>query len=183
MGAEMDPNRAGDGARPTTSGSQPQSAERFSFGLPARLEYRDAVRTFLSHICTQLVSTGVLSEKDGHGVVSAFVEAFNNAVIHAYEGHLPGPIEVSMSVDPRLLQVEVRDAGRTFVPEEVPEPDLDSLPEGGLGLFIIRNFMDEVRYERRGLQNVLMMRKRLGSSAAAHPHPSRPHGSGPGRGE
>ncbi|MEL6188114.1 MAG: ATP-binding protein, partial [Myxococcota bacterium] len=72
-----------------------------------------------------------------------------------------GPIEVAMSVDPRVLQVEVRDGGHTFVPDDVPEPDLDALPEGGLGLFIIRNFMDEVRYERRGLQNVLMMRKRL----------------------
>lgn len=139
-------------------------AERFRFGVPARLDYRDAVRAFLSHICDQLVHREVLTQKEGHGVVSAFVEAFNNAVIHAYEGHAAGPIEVAMSVDPRVLQVEVRDAGRTFVPEEVPEPDLDALPEGGLGLFIIRSFMDEVRYERRGLQNVLMMRKRLDRS-------------------
>lgn len=156
-------------------------AERFRFGVPARLEYRDAVRSFLTHICDRLAERGVLSPKDGHGVVSAFVEAFNNAVIHAYEGHAAGPIEVAMSVDPRALQVEVRDAGRTFVPEDVPEPDLDSLPEGGLGLFIIRNFMDDVRYERRGLQNVLMMRKRLeprpeglgpheGASSAGAPH-------------
>lgn len=146
-----------------------RTAERFSFGVPARLEYRDAVRSFLAHICEELVAQKILSERDGHGVVSAFVEAFNNAVIHAYEGHALGPIEVAMSVDPRLLQVEVRDAGQTFVPEDVPEPDLDALPEGGLGLFIIRNFMDHVRYEKRGLQNVLMMQKRLDTPTGHKP--------------
>lgn len=156
-----------DGASSPDERRSMVGAERFRFGLPARLEYRDAVRSFLSHVCAQLVQQGILSEKDGHGVVSAFVEAFNNAVIHAYDGHAAGPIEVAMSVDPRVLQVEVRDAGRTFVPDDVPEPDLDALPEGGLGLFIIRSFMDEVRYERRGLQNVLMMRKRLDHVASS----------------
>ncbi len=141
-------------------------AERFRFGVPSRLEYRDAVRSFITHICAQLVERGLLSERDAHEVTSAFVEAFNNAVIHAYAGQ-SGPIEVAMSVDARLLQVEIRDAGRTFVPDDVPDPDLDSLPEGGLGLFIIRNFMDDVRYERRGLQNVLMMQKHLGPSTPA----------------
>ncbi|MEO1228398.1 MAG: ATP-binding protein [Myxococcota bacterium] len=161
MTAGASASDAHDDGRSGPSSGRSIGAERFRFGVPARLEYRDAVRSFLSHICEQLVQRGTLSEKDGHGVVSAFVEAFNNAVIHAYEGHAAGPIEVAMSVDPRVLQVEVRDGGHTFVPDDVPEPDLDALPEGGLGLFIIRNFMDEVRYERRGLQNVLMMRKRL----------------------
>lgn len=163
MGAEADASGAREeGSDPL---NRPGGPERFRFGVPARLEYRDAVRAFITHICGQLAHRKMLSEKDGHGVVSAFVEAFNNAVIHAYEGHAVGPIEVAMSVDMRLLQVEVRDAGRTFVPEDIPEPDLDRLPEGGLGLFIIRSFMDEVRYERRGLQNVLMMRKRLQAEA------------------
>jgi serine/threonine-protein kinase RsbW len=154
----------GTGPGPTAA-LNATGAERFRFGVPARLQYRDAVRAFIDHICRQLVGRRYLTEKEAHGVVSAFVEAFNNAVIHAYDGHAAGPIEVAMSVDPRHLQVEVRDAGRTFVPEDVPEPDLDSLPEGGLGLFIIRSFMDDVRYERRGLQNVLMMRKRLDGAA------------------
>ena len=164
MSAQADPSGApnGESGGAASAPASPLSgAERFRFGVPARLEYRDAVRSFISHVCEQLAARGILSVRDAHGVVSAFVEAFNNAVIHAYEGHAAGPIEVAMSVDPRLLQVEVRDAGRTFVPDDVPEPDLDALPEGGLGLFIIRSFMDDIRYERRGLQNVLMMRKRL----------------------
>lgn len=164
--------RQGEGASAGAGESdEPESSEaarlvepeRFRFGVPARLEYRDAVRSFIHHVCTQLAKRGILTGRDAHGVVSAFVEAFNNAVIHAYEGHAAGPVEVAMSVSSRMLQVEVRDAGRTFVPDDVPEPDLESLPEGGLGLFIIRNFMDETRYERRGLQNVLMMRKHLGT--------------------
>jgi serine/threonine-protein kinase RsbW len=135
--------------------------EIFRFVLPARLEYRDAARAFLAYVCEQLSQKNTLSEEVGHRVISAFVEAFNNAVIHAYKGVPAGPVEVEMRIAGDSLRVTVTDQGKTFVPENVPEPDLDALPEGGLGLFIIRNFMDRVGYERIGDKNVLTMEKLL----------------------
>ncbi|MCK6550916.1 ATP-binding protein [Myxococcota bacterium] len=135
--------------------------ERFRFVLPGRLEYRDAARAFLAYVCEQLAKNQALPEDVGHRVISAFVEAFNNAVIHAYKGVPPGPVEVEMNVTPDRLRVTIADEGVTFVPSNVPEPDLDALPEGGLGLFIIRNFMDHVGYERIGGRNVLTMEKLL----------------------
>ena len=135
--------------------------ECFRFVVPARLEYRDAARAFLAYVCDQLAKSNALPEDIGHRVISAFVEAFNNAVIHAYKGISPGPVEVEMSVSRDRLRVVVRDEGNRFTPEQVPDPDLDALPEGGLGLFIIRNFMDHVEYERVGDRNVLTMEKML----------------------
>lgn len=143
--------------------------EHFRFVVPGRLEYRDAARAFLAYVCERLAGRGLLPPDLGHRVISAFVEAFNNAVIHAYKGDEPGPVEVQMEVHPSHLSVRVLDAGRTFAPESVPEPDLDALPEGGLGLFIIRNFMDRVDYTRQGDRNVLTMEKDL--------HPSNEQGS------
>jgi anti-sigma regulatory factor (Ser/Thr protein kinase) len=139
-----------------------EGPERFTFQLPGRLEYRDAARAFLAHVCDHLARNGHLPSDAGHRVISAFVEAFNNAVIHAYEGRLPGPVRVELEVDAHRLSVRVIDEGEAFVPEDVPEPNLASLPEGGLGLFIIRNFMDQVRYERQAEKNVLTMVKEFG---------------------
>lgn len=138
--------------------------EQFRFVVPGRLEYRDAARAFLAYVCERLAGRGRLPADLGHRVISAFVEAFNNAVIHAYDGEATGSVEVEMEVHPSHLSVRILDAGRTFVPEQVPEPDLDALPEGGLGLFIIRNFMDRVDYRRQGDKNVLTMEKDLQTS-------------------
>ena len=72
--------------------------ERFVFTLPARLEYRDAARAFLAYVCDRLTARQAMPEDIGHQVISAFVEAFNNAVLHAYRDLLPGPVEVEMRV-------------------------------------------------------------------------------------
>ena len=152
---------------PSASGPRGHAlvAEQFRFELPGRLEYRDAARAFLAHVCDRLAHRGSLPEDAGHRVISAFVEAFNNAVIHAYEGRNPGPVRVELDVDEARLRVRIIDQGSAFALEEVPEPDLDALPEGGLGLFIIRNFMDDVRYERIDQENVLTMEKRFEGAA------------------
>ncbi len=138
-----------------------EDPELFRFVLPGRLEYRDAARAFLAYVCDQLTKQDKLPADVGHRVISSFVEAFNNAVIHAYKDLARGAVEVEMEVHPDLLRVKISDHGRSFVPDRVPEPDLDALPEGGLGLFIIRNFMDRVHYERVGDTNILTMEKRL----------------------
>jgi serine/threonine-protein kinase RsbW len=152
--------------------------ESFRFILPGRLEYRDAARAFMAYVCDQLAQKNALPEDVGHRVISAFVEAFNNAVIHAYKGLTPGPVEVEMNVLQDRLRVIVSDQGSAFSPANVPEPDLDALPEGGLGLFIIRNFMDHVGYERVGNRNILTMEKMLvnGNAGGAPPPASRDEG-------
>lgn len=137
--------------------------------LPGRLEYRDAARVFLGYLCERLTARGILTADVAHQVISAFVEAFNNAVIHAYRDMEPGTVEVEMDVWPTSLEVRITDRGKTFDPARVPEPDLDALPEGGLGLFIIKNFMDRVGYARHGDANVLTMAKDLRATAAVAP--------------
>ena len=93
-------------------------------------------------------------------VVSAFSEAFNNACIHAYRGIPPGSVTIEVAPEPERIAIRLIDHGHVFDPATVPEPDLASLPESGMGIFIIRSFMDEVRYEP-GPPNVLSLAKAL----------------------
>ena len=93
-------------------------------------------------------------------------EACANVVGHAYTGMDPGDMEISCRVEDGTLVIQVRDWGQSFDPAEVVLPDVTAPLEerdlGGLGMFLIYQFMDEVAYTfdpERG--NELTMRKRL----------------------
>jgi serine/threonine-protein kinase RsbW len=92
-------------------------------------------------------------------VVSAVGEAFNNIVLHGYEGRDDGVIELEIRTRRDRISVELRDYGASFDPTTVPDPDFESLPESGFGLFIIRAFMN-ISY-RPGRPNVLTLTKTL----------------------
>jgi serine/threonine-protein kinase RsbW len=95
-------------------------------------------------------------------VVSAVGEAFNNIVLHSYQGREDGVIEMQIRTRRDRISIELRDYGASFDPTRVPTPDFESLPESGLGLYIIKAFMT-IRY-RAGRPNVLTMSKTLGES-------------------
>lgn len=97
-------------------------------------------------------------------VVTAVSEAFNNIVLHAYAGREDGIIEMDIRTRRNHISVELRDFGDSFDPSEVPEPDLDRLPESGLGIYIIKELMN-VSY-RPGRPNVLVLSKQLGQAPA-----------------
>jgi serine/threonine-protein kinase RsbW len=93
-------------------------------------------------------------------------EACANVVAHAYREMEPGDMELCCQIREQCLVIQVRDWGRGFVPEDVPEPDVTAPLEerdlGGLGLFLIKQYMDEVQYEFDPEEgNELTMVKRL----------------------
>ena len=93
-----------------------------------------------------------------HALVSAVGEAFNNVILHSYKDGHRGKITLIVNNFVWGLQVEMQDTGKTFDPSTIPEPDLDSLPESGMGLFIIRSFVDELEYHP-GAPNRLVLKK------------------------
>jgi serine/threonine-protein kinase RsbW len=141
--------------------------------VPGTLRYRDLAVRVVGAAC-KLVGSDAgpplrsNSEFD-HQVVSAFGEAFNNAAIHSYRGGgTGGEVDIEVDIGAAHITIRLRDWGRSFELDDVPAPDLDAMPESGLGLFIIRSFMDEVHY-RPGSPNVLSMTKHLDpTSRPAH---------------
>jgi serine/threonine-protein kinase RsbW len=133
--------------------------------VPGTLRYRDLAVRVVGAACKLVGSaagdSGPLrfNNEFDHQVVSAFGEAFNNAAIHSYRGE-SGDVDMEIDVGEDRITIHMRDWGPSFLLDDVPTPDLDALPESGLGLFIIRSFMDDVQY-RPGSPNVLSMTKHL----------------------
>lgn len=93
-------------------------------------------------------------------------EAVMNVIDHAFEGIAPPhKIELSLTVGPDLLRVELCDNGGEFDPLTVPVPDITlSLAErepGGLGVHFMRTMMDRVEYRREAGENRLVLEKSL----------------------
>lgn len=132
--------------------------------VPGTLRYRDLAVRVVGAACklvgTPEESSGPVRANNrwDNEVVSAFGEAFNNAAIHSYDGHRPGDIEIEVDAQPTYITIRLLDFGNSFDLADVPAPDLEALPESGLGLFIIRSFMDEVKY-LAGSPNVISMTK------------------------
>jgi serine/threonine-protein kinase RsbW len=140
--------------------------------VPGALQYRDLTVRCVAAAC-KLVGAGDhgsgpirLNREFDDQVVSAFSEAFNNAAIHSYHGQPGGELEIEIELGDDSITIRLLDYGASFDLADVPEPDLDSLPESGLGIFIIKSFMDEVKYEA-GAPNVLSMTKSIKSASRA----------------
>jgi anti-sigma regulatory factor (Ser/Thr protein kinase) len=137
------------------------SETRVTLRFRATLEYPplaiDLVSTLIAHVST--------ANRAFHNeLITAFGEAFNNVVTHGYRGRSDGMLDVDAEMGADWMTLHLSDTGRAVELDTVILPDLDSLPEGGLGVFMIHAMVDEVTYAR-GERNVLSLTKRMLSTA------------------
>lgn len=92
-------------------------------------------------------------------------EALNNIVEHAYEDTQNGWIKLDCHCQADGLHVTIRDEGREMpdgappIGKRAPLPqELDAMPEGGFGWFLIRDLSRDVRYHRKDGVNTLSFR-------------------------
>jgi len=114
----------------------------------------------------QIAARVGLDEDTRSGVSMAVREAMINAVLHgnAYD---PGKrVNVTFEQNGRELVVTISDEGKGFVPEDVPNPlaPENLLKQSGRGIFLMRAFMDEVRFRKLDPGTEIILIKRLQSS-------------------
>jgi serine/threonine-protein kinase RsbW len=129
--------------------------------LPGRYENLVQIADFVR----QAAQEAGLDSFAVYSVETAVEEACTNIIDHAYGGENRGNIECSCSSDVDGLTIRLCDTGKPFKPERVREPDihapLKKRHSHGLGLFMMRKWMDDVRFEfTPGGGNVLTMVKR-----------------------
>lgn len=113
---------------------------------------------------TRMIRQSDLASEDENKVTLAVDEAVTNVIEHGYEGERDGSIEVEIAYDATLFRVIVRDNGKSFNPEVVSDPDITEHvklgKKRGLGIFLMRQIMDEVRYVfREGTKNEVILTK------------------------
>jgi len=126
----------------------------------ASYKYLEDMRQFAA----QAAKDAGMDDAEVYAVKLAVDEACTNIIEHAYGVENEGEIECTCDAEDDRLTVILRDHGKPFDPSSVTEPDLSSglekRPLGGLGVYLMRQLMDEVRFESRGeAGNLLTMVK------------------------
>lgn len=113
-------------------------------------------------------NTNGIDDASAFAVSLCLDELFTNIATYGYGGDNSKKIclDLSVSESPRVLRVEVRDSAKPFNPlTDAKEPDLTSGVEGreigGLGIFLIKKYMDGIDYKYENGQNVLIMTKHI----------------------
>jgi len=106
-----------------------------------------------------------LSPDVRHALELSLDELLTNTISYGFPEGGEHDIVVRLQVDgERVVTLEIEDDGRPFNPLERPAPDtaapLDERPIGGLGIHLVKQLMDEVRYRRHGAHNIVTLTKR-----------------------
>ncbi|GAA0351825.1 anti-sigma B factor RsbW [Bacillus horti] len=116
--------------------------------IPAKPEYVGVVRLLISGVASRFG----FSMDDIEDIKLAVAEACTNATLHAYEGG-DGKIIIGCTGYDDRLEIMVMDHGQSFDLEKTRlnlkpidhTQSIDSITEGGLGLFLIESLMDDVQ--------------------------------------
>ena len=94
-------------------------------------------------------------------------EAVSNIIFYAYPKDVvvEEAVTLTLTCDQDELLICLKEHGIAFGPTQKEDPDLtlsaEERPIGGLGIFLIRQLMDEVTYRREGDCNLFTMKKRI----------------------
>ena len=119
------------------------------------------VAAFMEGVCDEL-------QLDMHVAMKlqvAMEEMVTNVIFYAYPEGTSADITLTAESDGKEVAFVLSDTGKPFDPTAKEDADLDVNPmdreQGGMGILIVKNIMNEVSYQRLGDINQLTMKKKL----------------------
>lgn len=126
------------------------------------------IRRAIHEVEATLSEAGISAEDIG-SIAIVLAEALNNVVEHAFPDGQEGEIMLVIRARNKSLMFEIRDGGRPMPQGRAPSgtnpvgehEQIDTMPEGGFGWFLIRELVLDLVYDRQNGENVLLFRFRL----------------------
>ncbi|HTV64318.1 MAG TPA: ATP-binding protein [Bryocella sp.] len=134
---------------------------------PQRVSYRmestlDSVNK-AEAMADQIAAQAGLDEDTRSGVSMAVREGMINAILHGNNYAPDKRVNLTFEQTPGEMIVTITDEGHGFIPDEVPDPlaPENLLKTSGRGIFLMRAFMDEVRFRKAEPGTEITLIKRL----------------------
>jgi serine/threonine-protein kinase RsbW len=103
------------------------------------------------------------SRKDIEKIIMSVDEACTNSIKHSYRNQPYGDITVQVRTEGSKFIVTISDKGIPFNPDKIkiepPYKKRGNYKKGGLGMFIMKTFMDDVKYEIKKGKNTVVLIK------------------------
>lgn len=134
---------------------------------PAALSIRSDINEIprVSDLIESVMQGQQFPDEDILDTQLAVEEVVTNVIMHGY-GEGGGEIVVSLCyhADESAMEIRIEDSAEPFDPLSLPEPDIslgiDERKIGGLGIFLTRQVMDDIRYQYEDNKNVLILKKK-----------------------
>ncbi len=119
----------------------------------------------LTKVVTEYCESSGLSPQILFALNLSLEEVVANVMSYGYEDEHEHLIIIRINRKDGGLEIEVEDDGKAFNPLEQEPPDIDApieeRPIGGLGIHLVRHYMDALEYRRDNDRNVLSMKKSI----------------------
>jgi serine/threonine-protein kinase RsbW len=94
---------------------------------------------------------GISQDNYGKILVST-LEAVNNAILHGNKSNPEKMVDIEIAFKTNVLKITVKDEGKGFKPEEVPDPTLpENIEElNGRGVYLMSRLSDKLKYSKKG---------------------------------
>ena len=150
------------GGSRSTGGAGAEEKSVKELTLEATLENLHKVTDFIDGILEELECP----MKAQIQIDVAIDELFSNIARYAYrKGIGKATVRLEEERDPRAVRITFIDQGVPYNPLEQKDPDItlaaEDRPIGGLGVFVVKKTMDDVRYEHRDGKNILSILKKI----------------------
>jgi len=130
--------------------------------VPADVERIVDVLQFINETMCEAGAEG----KQSNNINIAVEEVFVNIANYAYLSG-DGYVIISVDITADIITIEFIDSGKPYNPLLKDDPDITLSAEereiGGLGVFLVKNIMDNVSYRYEGGRNILTISKKLDS--------------------
>jgi len=128
-----------------------QKKDVLKLSIPGKLPYFPIARLFVQETAGMFGFEG----DDLYKIVLAMEEAVTNVMKHAFEDDEHDTIDILCERVPLGMKIIIREKGIPFDPEQLPEytpaVDLESISTSGMGIFLMRESMDEVSFHNLGM--------------------------------
>jgi anti-sigma regulatory factor (Ser/Thr protein kinase) len=118
----------------------------YTLTVTSELDKLAAIASFIKQATTNMG----MDEDGTYAMELAVDEACTNVMDYAYQGQSGHPVTIECRDEGGNCVVVIRDCGRPFDPSRIPSPDLRAPVSrrkvGGLGIYIMRKLMDDVRF-------------------------------------
>jgi len=123
-------------------------AKTYSLELKSEFSEAEKIPDFIEEISLEENLKNEMKDK----VMLALSEAVTNAIVHGNKEDLGKKVNVRMRINLKSVVITVRDEGQGFNPEDSPDPmkEENLLATGGRGIFLMREFADEIEYSDSG---------------------------------
>lgn len=130
--------------------------------VKSRTENLSLIRDFIS---TSAADAGITPDVV-ENIILAVDEACTNIIKHAYKSFPEGELIIKTKSTLSRFIISITDFGNTFEPDSVPEPDLQKYYRqkrvGGLGMYLMKTLMDDVKYVSiPGKHNEVLLSKNI----------------------